>query len=85
MSKVAKYGFIILTETWENLMETPPPLKKSRNRNFEKTCENICCYYAPAVSWFFCAGEPMNPNNMLMSGGIFLFGRRTMYPTESEI
>ena len=64
------------------------PLKISRNTNFEKTCENFCCYlqhYATsnAVSWFFCVGETMNPNNMLMYGGIFLFGRRTMHSTKS--
>ena len=71
-------------EIGQNLMGNPP-LKISRNTNFEKTCENFCCYYAAAVSWFFCAGEPMNPKNMLMSIGIFFFGRRTIHSTKSEI
>ena len=74
-------------EAGENLMGKPP-LKISRNTNFEKTCENFCCYlqhYATAVSWFFCVDEPMNPNKFLMFGVIFLFGRRIMYSTESEI
>ena len=75
-------------ETRENLMGTPPPtLKISRNTNFEKTCENFFYYlqhHAATVSWFY-AGEPMNPNKVLMSGIIFLFGRRTMHSTESEI
>ena len=55
----------------------PPPLKISKNTNFEKTCEIFWYYlqhYVAAVSWF-CAGEPMNPNKVLMSGGIFFFGR----------
>ena len=40
---------------------------------------------ANAVSWFFYAGEFINTNIMLMSRGIFLFGRRIMYSIESEI
>ena len=74
-----------IEEIGENLMGPPPPLKIRRNTNFEKNCETFCCYYAATVSWFFYAGGPMNPNNMLMYGGIFLFGRRIMYSTESEI
>ena len=71
-------------EIGENLMGKAP-LKISRNTNFEKNCETFCCYYAVAVYWFFCVGEPMNPNKILISGGILLFGRRTMYSTESKI
>ena len=64
------------------------PLKISKNTNFEKTCENFCCYlqhYEKTVSWFFCVVEPMNPNKFLIYGGIFLFGRRIMCSTESGI
>ena len=71
-------------EKGENLMGKPP-LKISRNTNFEKTCENFCCYYAAGVSWFFCVGEPMNQKKNHMYGGIFLFGRRTIYSNELEI
>ena len=74
-------------ETRKKLMGNPP-LKISRNTHFEKTCK-ICCrylqHYATIVSWFFYANEPMNPNTVLLSGGIFLFGRRIMYSSESEI
>ena len=75
-------------ERGENLVGNPPPLslKISRNTNFErKLVKIVCYYYASVVSWFFCAGEPMNPNNMLVSRGIFLFGIRTIHSTESEI
>ena len=71
-------------ETGENLMGNPP-LKISRNTDFENTCENICCYYAAAVSWLFCVGEPLNPNKILIYRGIFLVERRIMYSIESEI
>ena len=67
-------------EIGENLMGKNPPLKISRNTNFVKTCENVC-YYAAAVSWF-CVGEPMNPKKILMSIGVFLFGRIIMHSTE---
>ena len=79
---------MLINATEEGKPHWNPPLKISRNTNFEKTCKMFCCYlqhYATTVSWLFYVNEPMNPNKFLLSRGIFLFERRLMYSSESEI